>query len=120
MEYVYGQSFRSLCIDWEKHAASLIGQFRSTCGKYSEDTMLSRLVEELKAGSELFSEFWSSHEVEIKSEVYKRLNHPTQGILDFEVCYFEVAENPALRMIVHTPLIGTDTKLKMKKLMSND
>lgn len=109
--------YKSLIIDWEKHAKDILGKFRSTCGKYSEDAWLMALVKKLKEESEDFRSLWASYTVEIKSEVHKRLNHPRQGILEFEVSYFEVAENDSLKMIVHTPMIGTVTKEKMKKLV---
>jgi hypothetical protein len=49
--------------------------------------------------------------------VYKQLNHPIAGILDFEVCNFEVSNNAVLKMIIHTPLLDTNTADKMKLLM---
>lgn len=45
--------------------------------------------------------------------------HPAVGILDYEVSNFEVSGYYCLKLIVHTPLSGTDTELKMKNYMES-
>lgn len=55
--------------------------------------------------------FNASHRkpVESNHEKYEQLNHPLTGILDFEVSNFDVSDNSGLKLLVHTPLPGTDT-----------
>lgn len=111
------RKFKQLYVDWEHHAKGLLGRFRSTCGPYIEDTWLARFIEDLKKESKEFDQWWPLHEIKSNNEVYKRLNHPTAGILEFEVSNFDVSDHSGLKMIVHIPLPGTDTNEKMKSLL---
>ena len=104
-------------VDWELHAKSLLGRFRSTCGQYIEDSWLAQFIDELKMQSEEFNQWWPLHEIESNSEKYKQLSHPVAGLLDFEVSNFDVSDNSSLKIIVHTPSPGTDTAAKMKSLL---
>ncbi|HYH02462.1 MAG TPA: helix-turn-helix transcriptional regulator [Bacillota bacterium] len=109
--------YKQLYPDWSLYAKDLLGRFRSTCGQYIEDSWLAHFIEDLKIQSTEFNLWWPLHEIQSNSEIYKQLNHPVAGILDFEVSKFVVADNSGLIMIVHTPLSGTDTAAKMKSLI---
>ena len=109
--------YKQLLVDWNLHAKGLLGRFRSTCGQYIEDSWLAQFIDDLKMQSTEFNLWWPLHEIQSNSEVYKQLNHPIAGILDFEVSNFDVSDNSGLKLIVHTPLSGTDTATKMKLLM---
>ena len=110
--------YKQLFVDWNLHAKGLLGRFRSTCGQYIEDPWLAQFIDDLKRQSTEFNLWWPLHEIQSNSEKYKQLNHPIAGILDFEVSNFDVSDNSGLKMIVHTPLSGTDTAAKMKLLVS--
>ncbi len=109
------EKFKQLYVDWSMHAKGLLGRFRSTCGQYIEDSWLVQFIDDLKHQSTEFNSWWSLHEIKGSSGVYKQLNHPVAGILDFEVSNFEVADNSGLTLIAHTPL--SDTAEKMKSLI---
>lgn len=112
--------YKQIFIDWDLHAKGLLGRFRATCGQYIEDSWLSQFIDDLKMQSTDFNLWWPLHEIESNREKYKQLNHPTAGILDFEVCNFDVSDNSGLKLIVHTPLSETDTAAKMKSLLDAD
>ena len=109
--------YKQLFVDWDLHAKGLLGRFRSTCGQYIEDPWLVQFIDDLKMQSTEFRLWWPLHEIESNSEKYKQLNHPSAGLLDFEVSNFDVSDNSGLKMIVHTPLSGTDAAAKMKLLL---
>lgn len=109
--------YKQLYVDWSLHAKDLLGRFRSTCGQYIEDSWLAQFIDDLKMQSTEFNLWWSLHEIQSNSEVYKQLNHPIGGILDFGVSKFDVSDNSGLKLIVHTPLSGTDTATKIKLLL---
>lgn len=109
--------FKRLYVDWDLHAKSLLGRFRSTCGKYIEDPWLTQFIEELKEQSAEFNLWWPLHEINNDSGIYKKFNHPTVGRLDFESSNFDVPDNSGFKMFVHVPLSGTDTAAKMKTLL---
>lgn len=111
--------YKQLYVDWGMHAKALLGRFRSTCGQYIEDSWLSQFIDDLKMQSTEFKIWWPLHEIQSDSEVYKQLNHPIVGILDFEVSKFDVSDHSGLKLIVHTPVSETDTAAKMKLLLDN-
>lgn len=109
--------YKQLFPDWSHYAKRLLGAFRASCGHYAEDSWLVQFIDDLKARSIEFQEWWSLHEIESCSEKFKKLNHPAMGIMEFEVNSYEVSDNKDLRMIVHVPLQGTQTAEKMKSLL---
>ncbi|SNS91475.1 PAS domain-containing protein [Anaerovirgula multivorans] len=109
--------YKQLFVDWNLHAKDLLGRFRSTCGQYIEDFWLTQFIDDLKMQSTEFNLWWPLHEIQSNGEKSKQLNHPIAGILDFEVSNFDVSDNSGLKLIVHTPLSGTDTATKMKFLL---
>jgi len=111
------QKYKRLFADWTLHAKGLLGRFRSTCGQYNEDSWLVQFINDLSMQSPEFNSWWPLHEIESNREKYKQLNHPIAGILDFEVSNFDVSDNSGLKMIIHTPLSGMDTALKIKSLL---
>ena len=109
--------YKQLYVDWNLHAKNLVGRFRSTFGQYIENAWFVQFINDLKTESTEFGLWWSLHEIQSNSEVYKQLNHPYAGLLDFEVSKFDVSDNSGLTLIVHTPLQGTETAVKMKSLL---
>ena len=111
------KKFKQLYVNWDMHAKSLLGRFRSTCGKYIEDSWLSQFIDDLGMQSTEFNLWWPLHEIQNDSGVYKQLNHPMAGTLDFESSSFDVPDHSGLRLFVHVPLSETDTVAKMKLLL---
>ena len=110
--------YKRLFVDWDLHAKSLLGRFRATCGKYIEDSWLNQFIDDLKAQSTEFNLWWPLHEVQNDSGVYKQLNHPVAGILDFESSSFDVPDISGCKLFVHVPLSGTDTATKIASLLA--
>ena len=102
---------------WTVYAKSLLGRFRSACGKYIEDPWLTRFVDDLKGQSEEFNAWWPLYEIQDDSGVYKHMRHPDAGTLDFESSSFDVPDT-GCRMFVHIPRPGTDTEEKMKAMLN--
>lgn len=109
--------FKHLYTNWDVYARSLLGRFRSTCGKYIDDPWFCQLVDELKAVSPEFKTWWSLHDVIDDSGAYKQFNHPKAGLMDFESSCFDVPDNSGVRLFIHAPVPGTNTAAKMKALL---
>lgn len=109
--------YKQLFADWTLYAKNLLGRFRSTCGQYIDDPWLTQFIDDLKMQSMEFNLWWPLHEIQNISETYKQLNHPVAGVLDFEVSKFDVSDHSGLKLIIHTPLAGTDTSRKMELLL---
>lgn len=112
--------YQELYVDWELHAQGLLGRFRSTCGQYIEDSWLVQFIDDLKMQSTEFNLWWSLHEIQSNKQIYKQLNHPIAGILDFESSSFEVPDNSGFKMFVHVPSPETATASKMKSLLDDE
>lgn len=111
--------YKQLYVDWDRHAKSLLGRFRSTCGKYIEDSWLNQFIDDLKAQSTEFNIWWPLYEIQNDSGVYKQLNHPVAGQLDFESSSFDVPDHSGFKLFVHVPLSETDTAAKMTLLLDD-
>lgn len=109
--------YKKLFIDWEFHAQGMLARFRSAIGQYIEDPWFINFIEELKTESEQFNLWWSKHEIQGNSELYKKLNHPIAGKMEFEFSSFDVSDNSSLKLIVNTPLADTDTDKKVNFLL---
>lgn len=111
--------YKSLYDDWEKYAKSLLGRFRATCGMHVEDPWFAAFVEELRAVSPEFNQWWPLHEVIDDGGIYKHFHHPIAGGLDFESSCFFVPDHSGLRLFVHVPSEQNDTAEKMQTLLTN-
>ncbi|WP_303869743.1 helix-turn-helix transcriptional regulator [Acetobacterium wieringae] len=109
--------YKTLFVDWERHAKGMVGRFRASCGKFVEDPWFKQFVENLKAESADFNRWWPLHEIKNNGELYKQLMHPIVGRLDFEISNFDVSGHSDLKMAVHIPEPGTDTDEKMTELL---
>jgi len=112
--------YRHLYSDWEHNARSLIGRFRSSCGKFIDDPWLVQFIEDLKSESRVFAEWLPLHDIKDDSGVYKELSPPQCGILTFESSSFDVPDHSGLKLFVHIPAPGTETTERMQVLMSRD
>lgn len=64
-----------------------------------------------------FDLWWPLYKIADEKEMIKKLNHPLEGEFSFEHTSYIVSNDTDLKMFVDTPLSGTDTKEKMKKLI---
>jgi len=112
------KKYKKLYVDWILYAKNLLGRFRLTCGQYIEDTWIAQFVDDLKTQSDEFNLWWSLHEIQNNTEITKQLNHPVVGLLDFEICNFDIPDNSGMKMVVHSPFPETDTIEKMKELLN--
>lgn len=109
--------YKKLYMHWDLHARSLLGRFRSSCGKHIEDSYFVQLIKELEDESPEFKKWWPLHDVLDDSGVYKQFDHPGAGTLEFESSCFDVPDHSGFRLFVHVPVGGTDTAAKMQSLL---
>jgi transcriptional regulator with XRE-family HTH domain len=104
--------YRNLFVDWEYHAQGMLARFRSACSSYVEDSWYIKFVKDMQNESKEFDLWWSQYNVQINSDVYKRLKHPSVGEMVFEFSSFDVSDNPSLKLIVNAPYGDTDKKVR--------
>lgn len=107
---------RHMLLNWEEHAQFVLARFRSTCSRYLGDQRLTELIEDLQRVSPEFRQWWPRHDVYGRPYGRKEYEHPAAGRLVFEYTAFQATEAPDLRFVVYTPLPGSDTPQKFRKL----
>lgn len=110
-------NYKQLFIDWKFHAQGMLARFRSTTVEYVDDPWFAKFIEDMKEKNDEFNLWWSKHDVQRNSEFQKKINHPIAGKMVFDFCSFDVSDSPSLKLIVNTPLLGTDTDVKVKSLL---
>lgn len=109
--------YREIFVNWELYAQKLLARFRSASSSYVEDPWLSKFVGELRYASAEFNGWWQMHNVENARESLKMICHQEAGEMVFEHTSFIVADNRDLQLFINTPLAGTETENRVKKLM---
>ena len=112
---------RQLYVDWEGAAQHILAFFRASTGRYVGETWFTALVSELSRASPEFAAWWPRNDVYgSPREAHKEVRHPLVGRLALHASPFQLAQSPELFMIVYTPVPGTETAAKLRRLMSGD
>ena len=62
------------------------------------------LLERLRQGCPEFAGWWEAHDIKSVVGGQKLLNHPRKGLLRFEHASFQANDDPALKLIIYTPV----------------
>jgi transcriptional regulator with XRE-family HTH domain len=108
---------RQLYANWVVTAQQTLAIFHSSTGRYIGDPWFTDLVASLSCTSPEFAAFWSHNEVHGTPEGDKEINHPQLGCLVLQPTILQVAQTPDLWMMVYTPAPGTNTEVKLQRLM---
>ncbi len=91
---------------WADEAQRMVAQFRATHDLWAGDPAFVELIARLRAGSPEFIGWWEAHDVRGIATGEKQLTHPKQGALRFEHSSFQSNDDPALKLVVYTPVGG--------------
>jgi transcriptional regulator with XRE-family HTH domain len=103
--------------DWELSKRLVVAKFRADSARHLGDPEFEQLVSALRKSSPEFCKEWKRHEVSRSGEGRKQLHHPQVGKLEFEHAVFNPSEAPEQRLILYSPIAGTDTAEKLARLM---
>ncbi|WP_420879945.1 helix-turn-helix transcriptional regulator [Rhodococcus sp. (in: high G+C Gram-positive bacteria)] len=76
------EAAKDFFVDWESGAAATVALLRAEAGREPYDRALRELVGELSTASAAFSAYWASHDIRIRHEGTKRLQHPEAGEIE--------------------------------------
>lgn len=76
------EASRDFHVDWESGAAATVVLLRAEAGRDPQDKALRELIGELSTASPEFSGFWAAHDIRIRHEGTKRLQHPQVGLVE--------------------------------------
>jgi transcriptional regulator with XRE-family HTH domain len=102
--------------DWpELFARRTVADLRAAYARYPGNRDIETMVTEMLAISTRFARMWAEHEVEVRGVIHKRIDHPTEGSLEF-AC--EVLHLPATdqRLIIYCAEPGSVTQAAFRRL----
>lgn len=107
-------------VDWEEGARATVAVLRAEAGREPHDRALRELVGELSTLSPDFRTMWASHDVRIRHEGVKRLDHPDVGRLEmtFRSLNLPLPQQAVHDLIIYTAEPGTPSEDRLKLLAS--
>ncbi|MFE9287503.1 helix-turn-helix transcriptional regulator [Streptomyces olivaceus] len=111
---------RDFFADWEEGARATVAVLRAEAGREPHDRALRELVGELSTLSPDFRTMWASHDVRIRHEGTKRLDHPEVGRLEmtFRHLNLPLPQRAVHDLIIYTAEPGTPSEDRLKLLAS--
>jgi transcriptional regulator with XRE-family HTH domain len=103
--------------EWEQVAQRVLAEFRADSVRYADDEWFKRLIADLQRVSPEFRAWWPRHDVRGRADALKDIEHPLVGRLMFEHTTLQVPTAPELKVMIYTPLPGTDTLAKLQQLV---
>jgi transcriptional regulator with XRE-family HTH domain len=99
-----------------RFARASVADLRAAAGRYPADRKLQALVAEMRALSPEFAGLWARHEVEIRREQRKRINHPVVGPIDAICQVMPVPDRDDLRLVLYTTEPGSPSHQALREL----
>jgi transcriptional regulator with XRE-family HTH domain len=98
------QTRRLFGAGWADEAQRMVAQFRATHDLWAGDPAFVDLLTRLRNGSPEFSTWWEAHDIRGVVAGRKMLDHPKKGPLRFEYTTFQSNDDPALKLVIYTPV----------------
>ena len=73
-------------------------------GSRVQGPAIKAYVDRLRQGSPEFVKWWEAHEIRSTASGLKTMSHPTLGVLHFEHTSFQANDDPALKLVIYTPV----------------
>lgn len=89
---------------WADVARRMVAQFRATHDLWAGDPAFVELLERLRQKCPEFPRWWDTHDIRGVASGRKVLLHPDRGTLRFEHASFQFNDDPALKLVIYTPL----------------
>ncbi|MEV4312243.1 helix-turn-helix transcriptional regulator [Actinocrispum sp. NPDC049592] len=101
--------------DHPMHSRIFTSQLRATLSRQGPDSPASRVVDALLERSEEFARLWSAHEIGLRHEDYKRIQHPDLGVVEVH-CQVLLDADLTQTLLVYTATPGTESYEKLQLL----
>lgn len=107
-------------VDWDAAGAATAALLRAEAGREPRDRALRELVGELSTLSPEFRSRWAAHDVLMRHDGVKRLQHPAVGHLDltFQSLDLPLPGRAVHDLIIYTAEPGTASEDRLKLLTS--
>lgn len=111
------KELRSLAVNWPHFVKGFLAIFRAYYGQYVADPWYSQFIERMSQRYPDFQELWTQSEVSAAPEVMIEFRHAKAGKMLFNLTSLQVQGDAELRCSIYTPIEGTATESKLKKLL---
>lgn len=111
------KELRSLAVNWPHFVKGFLAIFRAYYGQYVADPWYSRFIDRMSRRYPDFQELWNQSEVRAAPEVMIEFRHAKAGKMLFNLTSLQVQGDADLRCSIYTPIEGTATEAKLKKLV---
>ncbi|WP_307176582.1 helix-turn-helix transcriptional regulator [Streptomyces africanus] len=102
--------------DHDAQSRSFVADLRAAAARRdAKDPEARTLIADLSARSPEFDDLWAQHEVRVRRDDRKRINHPALGTLEVN-CLNLFSEDGRQRLLWFTPALGTDSADKLDLL----
>ena len=108
---------RELWADWEQTSRLAVAKFRADSARHLGDPSFEELIQALRQSSPTFCKMWKRHEVSQAGHGRKEIRHPEAGTLLFEHAVFHPTDAPEQRLILYSPVAGSDTAERLERLI---
>ncbi len=107
-------------VDWDSGAAATVALLRAEAGREPHDRALRELIGELSTVSPDFRTMWAAHDVRIRHEGVKRLQHPEVGLLEltYQSLGLPVSPRAVHDLSLYTAEPGSTSEERLKILAS--
>jgi transcriptional regulator with XRE-family HTH domain len=111
------KELRALAVNWEHFVMGFISIFRTYLGQYMADEWYSHFIEEMKNTYPDFHKMWNESEVSSAPEVLIEFRHSKAGKMVYNLTSLQVQGTNDLRCSIYTPVDGSGTEDKLKRLI---
>ncbi|MGW8378933.1 helix-turn-helix transcriptional regulator [Streptomyces sp. ODS28] len=102
--------------DHDAQSRAFVADLRAAAARRdAKDPEVRGLIAELGERSPEFAALWAQHEVRVRRDDTKRINHPSLGTLEVN-CLHLLSEDGGQRLLWFTPALGTDSAEKLDLL----
>lgn len=110
---------RRLLPDWAEDSRRFLAEFRAEVGAHLGDEGVAAVVRRLLAVSPEFAAGWTTHDIEGFTSRERRFHHPRVGDLTLEQHKLTPADQPALGLVVYTPVQDGATPGRLAALLAD-
>ena len=97
---------KGLMPHWDDDSAHFVAEFRADYGAKIGAERVKAVVENLRSSSLTFDELWRRHDIERFASRMRYFRHPVVGDIEVEVHRLQLADDPAVSVVVYSPVPG--------------
>jgi transcriptional regulator with XRE-family HTH domain len=100
---------RTRIVNWADFASAAIAGLRREAGRNPDDHALTALIDELRTTDADAARWWDDHAVRDYASTSKRIDHPSIGLLSFDVESVAAPHEPDQILVVYTAQPDSET-----------